>query len=143
MFDINSDRDINVKAIDFFSAYSGSGPVEVYVRSGSYVGFEFESSGWNLAYSQTITYYGLDQTARLDSLNNGEGIFVPQGSTVGVFMFASDMLRYQNPDALISVEEIRDNSIKVMDGTGLNYENKWAGTADNKFSPRLFRGSLV
>ncbi len=76
--------------IERFATYLGSGTVgtpasiEVWVRPGSYVGFQVGSAGWTL--SETVTGFAAGTTTLTSDIFLANAISIAQGSTLGVYL---------------------------------------------------------
>ncbi len=126
-------------ATQFSNAAGGAVNVEVWTRSGSYVGFTTSNAGWTLTQTATGTSAGTTTTSGDIALTSP--ILLPAGGTTAVYLhgLAGSNLRYfgtgttslinfSNPDVALFTNIARTGSIA------------FAGT---QFTPRAFVGTLT
>lgn len=99
--------DILIDSLDLNFAYVGTYTVQVYYRTGSYVGFETSANGWILAGTQSVTSVGLGIPCRF----TGARFRIPAGNTYGVYIrtsgsncsfgFKAGNLSYSNSDITV------------------------------------------
>lgn len=139
MFDMNALTDVTVQSFDINGDVGAIFDVEVYAKSGTYVGSETDPGAWTLI----GTAPGV--------VSNGDGVATPLGLALGYAMaagethafyvtptdFTSGGFNYTNGNAVGDVFA-SDANIEFLEGAGSGYP--FNGTL---FSPRVFNGNII
>lgn len=131
MFDVETQRTLVVDSFEV-SMDSGTFLVEVYYKTGSYVGFETNASAWTLLGTTTVTSMQPNGGSGL-FVNVGKKLILPGGSKYAFYIQLpnSTDLNYTNGAGTQS-----NGELKIMAGVG-----KGANFGAT-FSPRSFNGSI-
>ena len=139
MFDINALTDVTVQSFDIHGDTGATFDVEVYAKSGTYVGSETDPGAWTLI----GTAPGV--------VSNGDGVATPLGLALGYAMAAGEThafyvtptdfgtggFNYTNGNAVGDVFA-SDANIEFLEGAGSGYP--FDGTL---FSPRVWNGNII
>lgn len=139
MFDINAITDVTVQSFDIHGDTGATFDVEVYAKSGTYVGSETDPGAWTLI----GTAPGV--------VSNGDGVATPLGLALGYAMaagethafyvtptdFSTGGFNYTNGNAVGDVFA-SDANIEFLEGAGSGYP--FNGTL---FSPRVWNGNII
>ncbi|GEQ87270.1 hypothetical protein ULMS_27780 [Patiriisocius marinistellae] len=133
-FDINVLNDVSFQSFDM-NLDAGSGNVEVYFKTGTWVGFESDPAAWTLVATTAVTSAGENLPS---PLNLDLDIDVAAGETVAFYVATLDLgINYTNGPAGSMVGDIlvSDTNIEHLQGGG-----KTSLAAGTLFSPRNFNG---
>jgi hypothetical protein len=110
-----------------------SGLVDVWYRTGSYVGFEANSAGWTLLGTSKYTSAGSDNQT---IFNVGNSLLLNSGDMVGLYIFAHERsaIKYTNGS-----NSYNDGSLQLDLGIGTDH----VAFSGNVFSPRTWNGSIT
>jgi hypothetical protein len=133
MFDVIALNTLTINGMSWHFNSNITTTVEIWYRSGSFVGFETSNAGWTLAYTTTLVPFG---TGTLTPIPGTFAIVIPGGQQYGIY-------------------------ITTKGGSGINYtngsllENLYASNSDMQFyegkggayfnvtnSPRIFNGII-
>lgn len=133
MFDVvNLVGDLTVTGFDL-NLDDGTFDIEIYSKSGSYLGFETDASAWSLIDTGSVTSAGIDLATFFDVSD-----FLLSGlSTTSLYITTtgSTAMNYTNGSSAGSV--YADNGeLQILEGVG-----KSAGFGST-FSPRIWNGSI-
>ncbi|MGZ4043283.1 MAG: T9SS type A sorting domain-containing protein [Bacteroidia bacterium] len=133
MFDVVPNNNITLSAVDMSIISPGTVTVEIWYRSGSFVGFESSNAGWTSVYSGTVNSPGTG------TLVNVSGFSLPlsAGQTYGLYITTNTSgvnVNYTNGTALGNVY-VSNSDIIVKEGKGGGYFSVIN-------SPRIFNGKL-
>ncbi len=128
MFDIQA---INTITIDSFDINGSTDTIiEVWYRSGSYVGHTTSNSGWTKLGEDTVVNAVQGNPTRLPI----GGLTIPAGQTYGICVtYLSGSLKYTLGDGTNQVYQ--DENLKFIGGVGGAYFNY-------TFSPRVWNGTI-
>ncbi|WP_417291038.1 T9SS type A sorting domain-containing protein [Corallibacter sp.] len=139
MFSVTGVNPITINSFDI-KAYntalvSGVAEYEVYYKSGSWSGSQFNSSHWTLVGSATLSVADFDVVP----LNLSLGIALDQGETASFYITTTDDSRilYETGNTIGSLW-INDSNIEVYEGVYSAYP--FAGVASN---PYMFNGNII
>lgn len=132
MFNINALNPLSI--VGFTVSPQGSGPttIEIYHKTGSYVGFENAATGWTLIQTSTIT--AAAQPIRVNftnplAINAGQHAFYVTTTTTGT-------LNYTNGTTVGAL--LNSNAdLQLFEGVGKSYP--FGAT----FTPRVFNGRII
>ena len=139
MFDINAVTDVTVQSFDIHGDTGATFDVEVYAKSGTYIGSETDPGAWTLI----GTAPGV--------VSNGDGVATPLGLALNYAMaagethafyvtptdFSTGGFNYTNGTGVGNVFA-SDANIEFLEGAGSGYP--FNGTL---FSPRVFNGNII
>ncbi|MEM7185886.1 MAG: proprotein convertase P-domain-containing protein [Bacteroidota bacterium] len=139
MFDMNAINDVVIQSFDIHGDTGATFDVEVYAKSGTYVGFETDPGAWTLI----GTAPGV--------VSNGDGLATPldlmlnyamaAGETHAFYVTPTDFstggFNYTNGTAVGNVFA-SDSNIEFLEGSGSGYP--FDGTL---FSPRVWNGNII
>ena len=141
MFDINALTDVTLLSFDVNAQNGVTIDVEVYAKSGTWVGFEGNAAAWTLIGTATSV------------VSNGEGIATPLNLTLGYAMLTGEThafyvtptdpggaggFQYTNGTTTGAVFA-SDTNIEFLEGSGVGYPFD-GGTV---FQPRVFNGNII
>lgn len=154
LFDIKlNSSDLNFQSMTFLTSNleSVSTGVELYFRSGSYVGFSNDATGWNLLFSGTISPI---QTIAptLSSVSSGlvnldfSDFVLSNNSTYAFYLVTTDQtnVRYENSSSTSVVGGVNTSNadLTIFTGESQNFSGDvFSPTSTN--TPRDFRGSFT
>ena len=136
MFDVVALNDVTIDGMDIHIGGTSSETVEIYTKSGSYVGFTGSAAAWTLIGTVTVTGQGLGNPTPLPA-----GSFTPVTVNAGntqafyVTLTTSTNIDYTNGTNLGGVFA-SNSDIQILEGVGNSYP--FGGT----FSPRVWNGTL-
>ena len=139
MFDVNiiSTTDLLVTSLDLNMNMDMSvetSDIEVYGRTGSWVGFEGSSVGWTLL-SQTPSVTG--NGAGLSTTVNINDIVLPALSTYALYITTTTgLLNYTNGTSVGNVFA-QNADLQILEGAGTVY------AFSSSFTPRVWNGSIT
>ncbi len=143
MFNVTAINTITIESFDVNVSTFGSVGIEVYYKSGTYVGFETNSGAWTLLGSVTATGAG---SGNATSVNIG-GLTIPAGDTYGLYVRAtSGTMNYTVGANTYSNSDV---SLDLGVGVGLLFSSiftprTWNGTIHyNSGNPIASNGTLV
>ncbi len=132
MFDVvNLGEQLNISAFDL-NLDSGTGDIEVYIKNGSWVGFENDSAAWTLIDSASITSSGPNEASYFDVLDFTIDAYLTTAfyiTTTGLSMNYTDGTAVGNIAA-------QNSDLQILEGAGKEYS--FAGT----FEPRVWNGTI-
>lgn len=132
MFDVVAANTVTVKS--FRSDSMVAGPVSIYGRPGTHVGFENSAVGWTLLASGAITS-GVDQP-----ITANVNVTIPAGQTYAFYLASQsgNGIRYSNGVGGGTVL-IADANISILEGVGKSTPS-FTGTT---FQSRALAGSVI
>lgn len=139
MFDLVADTDMIVDSLDVKITTLGLQTVNIYTKTGSHVGFQMDSTVWNLLGTQTVNVTAVDDFTAVDL-----GAFVMNaGDTVGIY------IELENPSSRLGYQwqsnptTRANNELTVITGSGVShdfsavfYPRDWAGQVFYHFGYR-------
>ena len=139
MFDMNALNDVTINSFDIHGDTGATFDVEVYAKTGTYVGFETDPGAWTLI----GTAPGI--------VSNGDGVATPLDLMLGYVMdagethafyvtptdFSTGGFNYTNGTGVGNVFA-SDANIEFLEGSGSGYP--FDGTL---FSPRVWNGNII
>lgn len=134
MFDVTALNSIDVNGFDMHFSSTGTGTMQVWYRTGSFVGFESSNAGWTMAYTTTVTALG---TGVLTPVPGTFTVNVPAGQTYGFYVTAvtgGPQVNYTNGTSLGSVY-VQNADAQIKQGKGGGYFSVIN-------SPRIFNGQM-
>ena len=133
MFDVvNLVDDLTITGFDL-NLDLGTFNVEIYSKTGSYLGFETDASAWSLIDSGSITSSGTDQASFFDVSD-----FLLNGfSSTSLYITLSDAtdMNYLNGTNAGAVY-VDNGDIQILEGVGVSY------AFDRIFNPRVWSGNI-
>lgn len=134
-------QNLNVLSFDtFFAAVAGTaGSVEVYVKSGTYVGSESTAANWTL--SQTVGFTSAGTTT-LANLLLSTPIALTAGQTTGVYLHGitvGNALRYNGTTALPPTTTVSNADLTMFSSNTRTGAVAFGGSL---FTPRTFAGNI-
>jgi len=133
MFDIQAMNALTLNGLDWHFNSNVTSTVEIWYRSGTFVGFETSNVGWTLAHTTTVSPLG---TGSLTTIPGTFAVNVPAGQIYGIYVTTNggSGINYTNGTVLGSLYTSNpDLSI---------YEGKGGGYFSVINSPRVFNGTL-
>ena len=132
MFDIKPLRDITIHEVDLHTKEPGFTLVEVWIRSGTHVGFENNPVEWQRLLATEIDASGIEKRSPLDL----GSLPLLAGETYGIFItVVGGGLRYTNGDGVGQVAAQNDDLI-VYEGVGK------ASPFGYSFQKRIWNGNI-
>lgn len=112
--------------------------VEVWIRPGTYVGNNSDSSGWTLTQTLTVTRAGTSTPVAMPLNVN---ITIPDGETVAVYLQALDSggIRYTGTGANPPQTTFSDANLELFSDNATTASSAFGGSI---FAPRTFSGSV-
>ena len=122
----------------YFSAAAGSAvALQVWVRSGSYVGFTTSNNGWTLV--GTVNGVSAGSTTESALINFAAPIQLAAGQTTGIYLHSTTVgggIRYSDTGATTH----SNADLSLFSDTSRTGTVSFAGT---QFSPRTFSGTIA
>ncbi len=124
-FDIKATNELLIDSFWQHFAYSGTYDAYVYYKSGTYSGFENNSSAWTLYQKVTISTNGFGQMV---GIKLSKALNIPSGNLVGFYIlvdglttnksvtFKTGALSYSNADLSISAGTVSNNQFAGVGG---------------------------
>lgn len=136
MFDVNALTDITVDSFDVHGDVGLTFDVNVWVKTGTHVGFEADASAWTL----------LDTAVGV--VSNGDGVVTPLNLTLGYTIPAGEThaffvspigggFNYHNGTA-VGALLASDANLEILEGSAV--DDAFSGTV---FAPRVFEGNII
>ncbi|SDF18249.1 HYR domain-containing protein [Ulvibacter litoralis] len=136
MFDVNALTDITVDSFDVHGDVGLTFDVNVWVKTGTHVGFEADASAWTL----------LDTAVGI--VSNGDGVVTPLNLTLGYTIPAGEThaffvspigggFNYHNGTAVGAIAGA-DANLELLEGSAV--DEAFSGTV---FAPRVFEGNII
>jgi len=130
MFDITAINDITINSFDVNMNSGITETVEIYYKTGSYVGFETNAGAWTLLGSTTVASAGINIPT---PLNMSLGQNVTAGQTVGFYVtLTNNNIRYTD-----GTNSYSDANLTLTAGVGKTYP------FGSTFSPRTWNGNII
>jgi hypothetical protein len=131
MFDVVPANNITFTGVDMSIQGSGTQSVQVWYRTGSFVGFESSNAGWTQLISTTVTAFGTGTLTNVSGFN----LNMNAGQTYGLYVTTvGGGVNYTNGTTLGNTFA-SNSDITVKEGKGGGYFSV-------SFSPRVFNGRL-
>ena len=111
-----------------------SGEVQVWYRTGSYAGYETESSGWSLLGTDQMTSLGDDTPTPYDV---GSTLTIAPGQTIGMFVYCGLAVNYTN-----GANVYDDGVIQITTGAGKGSSSATPPVSGGTYSPRTWNGTI-
>lgn len=126
----------NPVTINYFdiNMYPGTDNVAVYFRSGSYVGFESSSTGWNFAGASSVTSLNDDVPSRLNVGNIQLQAYQTYGFFITTAYGSAIGLNYTN---CLTSDSYTDGGLTVTAGIGME-----GLFTTYTYSPRMWNGTI-
>ncbi|MFT4754878.1 MAG: lysophospholipase L1-like esterase [Salibacteraceae bacterium] len=132
MFDLVGNEDIIMDSFDVKIASVGLQIVEVYYKTGSYLGYELDATAWTFLGFETVDVLNIDEFTRVKlgnlPLNNGD--------TMGVY------IQMANPSSNLSYQWVSapitrsNNELSILTGSGISHNHT------NYYYPRDWNGKV-
>ena len=139
MFDINALNNVTIQSFDIHGDTGATFDVEVYAKSGTWVGSEDNPGAWTLIGTAPGIVSNGDGVAT--PLNLTLGYTIPSGETHAFYVTPTDLstggFNYTNGTGVGNVFAA-DANIEFLEGAGKNYP--FTGTT---FQPRVFNGNII
>ncbi len=130
---------LNTVLITSFDAHPmGDTDIEVYYRSGSYIGFESSSVGWTLVGSASVI---AQPQGTATPIPLAIDVTIPAGQTYSFYVTSSNVavsLNYSNGTTEGNILS-QDANIQFLEGKGMEYPFAAGG---GTFSPRVWNGNI-
>lgn len=140
MFSVQAVRDVAVTSISTFFRSMLEGRVQVYTKSGSYVGFERNESEWNLIYDNTIVQNGKDVLTRLGSFTNNTKVIIAKDQVQSFYVYSASNMAYRQDSGIEEGDYVTgDHSLNFYAGIAVAFGKFDSG---QRYSPREFSGIL-
>lgn len=112
--------------------------VEIWTRSGTYVGFDMDPAGWTLTQTLSVTRLG---TSENHEVPLDVAIEVPDGGTTAVYLQAleSGGIRYFGTGANPPQGTYSNNDLELFSELATTSAEAFTGS---RFSPRAFSGTV-
>ena len=138
MFDVNAVTDVTLDSFDINADTGATFDVEVYAKTGTWVGFEADPSAWTLI------------GTALAVVSNGDGVATPLNLTLDYAMAAGETHAFY-----VTPTDFSTGGLNYTNGTGTG--NVWASDANiefleggargypfsgSTFQPRVFNGNI-
>ncbi len=135
MFDLEAVNDLTIDSFDVNMATGQTGDIEVYFKTGTWVGSESTPADWTLVGTATnITSAGVGLPT---PLNLDLGITVAAGNRVAFYITrTSGSLTYTN-GTTVGALFASDSNLQMFEGAGKGYP------FGSTFQPRVFNGNIV
>jgi subtilisin-like proprotein convertase family protein len=138
MFDVNAVTDVTIDSFDINADTGATFDVEVYAKTGTWVGFEADPSAWTLIGTAVAV------------VSNGDGVATPLNLTLNYVMAAGETHAFY-----VTPTDFSTGGLNYTNGTGTG--NVWASDANiefleggargypfsgSTFQPRVFNGNI-
>ncbi len=124
-FDVKATNELLIDSFWQHFAYSGNYDVSVYYKSGTFSGFESNSSAWTLHQKVSLSSNGFGQMV---GIKLSKALHIPAGNLVGIYLlvdglstnksvtFKTGSLNFSNSDLSISAGSVSNNSFAGVSG---------------------------
>ena len=132
MFDLVGNENIIIDSFDVKIASLGTQTVEIYHKSGSYLGYELDGSAWTFLGFKTLNVVSVNDftNIKLGNLN------LDFGDTMGIY------IQLANPSSNLSYSWVANpvtrsnNELTILTGSGISHNNS------NAYYPRDWSGRI-
>jgi|GEM_PF-1308204 hypothetical protein len=136
MFDLTASKDLTITSFLIHTTSTSEYAMRVYWRVGSYVGFETDSTGWNLLGEETLTGLGEGNPVALAI----GGLNLTAGQTYGLYIVNSDTvadatLAYTDGDTVYA-----NADLTFTPGVGVDFGTN--GFNGGYFEERIWNGTI-
>ena len=135
MFNIIATNDVRI--ISFDVSPMGNTTVEVYFKSGSWIGYENNPSAWTFIGAAPVTY-----TGGFSTLDLPINVHIPSGETYAFYVTSNNTsvsLNYSN-GSVVGNTYSSDANIAFIEGSGLDYPfTQGTGAV---YQPRVWNGRI-
>lgn len=139
MFSVKALRDVVVTSFNFYVGKAAQdAAIQVYTRRGTYNGFEFLETGWELVNDKIMDTNTRVVLTQLDGF--ATHVSIPAGGIQSFFLYTPNKLMYEvgtTGGALFSA----DNALELYEGIGKT--TKFEGSATDIAPSRIFRGEIL
>ncbi len=138
MFDVTNVSGLSIELTGKFEGnYDTSQVVQVWYRTGTYVGHESDLANWILLGSTNVAAQGLDTPSSFDI---GNTLTIPPGQTMGLFIYSTGMCNYTNGDG---TNQLYSNGIvEISCGVGKTASSDTPPVTGTTQTPRVWNGSI-
>ena len=138
MFTVYSLRDVKLKSLRFYSNIEGLDRVEVYMKRGTFVGYESDRNAWKKIYNNYNSLLGGSTESTELNLNNGDGVPIPADAHVSFFVYTESGVR-GNVGTASGDYLTNDNVLRIFQG--IEVEDKFTAY-DGTPPPLSFNGAF-
>ena len=131
-------KDANLQITGFDTAVEGATSIQVYIREGSYVGFDNSSAGWTLVDTITATNLTGSGYNMTGSFALTDGIFIDAGQTVGICLVSTTGYDIQYTDSYDVAQRTWENDDLILFGD----RSRSAAFGGTYYWPRTFSGTI-
>lgn len=131
MFDIVAINEVTITGFDG-NLNVGTGNVHIYYKSGTYVGYESNSSAWTFVGTTSVTSSGNGSPTSLPIALN---VTIPTGQTYAFYVHAENGNDYTNGSSVGNIYA-SDANIQIIEGCGKSIPLFTGST----YQPRVFNG---
>lgn len=117
MYDVRADKPLSITAIQFASASSSSGTVEIYTKGGTHVGSEGTATDWTLIVSSPYAA-GPIEVAKAPVVFPSPLLIQPGETRAFYIRQTANALSYTNGSGVGTVEA-NDGTLSILQGTGV------------------------
>jgi hypothetical protein len=134
MFDVTAVNTITLNGLQMHFNGLSTSTVEVWYRTGTFVGFENSNAGWTQAFSGTVNPLG---TGSLTAVPGNFTIAIPSGQTYGIYVTTNggSGVNYTNGSVLGNLF-CSNTDLQLFEGKGGGYFSVTS-------SPRVFNGCVL
>ena len=136
MFDIMAINDLTVDSFDISFDSGVTDDVEIYFKTGTWVGFDADPAAWTLLTTVTGVTSAGDNVPTPLSLNLGVDVLAGETVAFYVTLTTTTAINYTN-GTVVGALFASDANMEFYEGAGNPYP--FAGT----FAPRIFNGNIV
>jgi hypothetical protein len=140
MFDLKNVWSQPIELTGYFEGnfdLGATGTIEIWYRSGSYVGFTSDPAGWNLLGTSTLNSQGQDNPTPFDV---GNTLTVAPGQTLGLFMYLDGT--YGGVHYTDGTGFYTDGIVELTLGVGKGDSPSEPPVYGSTFSPRIWNGTI-
>jgi hypothetical protein len=140
MFDLENVSSFPIELTGYFEGNfdsSATGTIEMWYRSGSYVGFTSDPTGWNLLGTATLNSQGRDNPTPFDV---GNTLVVGPGEAIGLFMYLDGS--YSGVWYTDGTGFYTDGVVELTLGVGKGDCSSEPPVCGETFSPRVWNGTI-
>jgi subtilisin-like proprotein convertase family protein len=136
MFDIMAINDLTVDSFDISFDSGVTDDVEIYTKTGTWVGFDADPAAWTLLTTVTGVTSAGDNVPTPLNLNLGVDVLAGETVAFYVTLTTTTAINYTN-GTVVGALFASDANMEFYEGSGNPYP--FAGT----FAPRIFNGNIV
>ena len=137
MFYVKALAQVNITSFAIYSSGATTDQIQIYTRSGIYIGHETNSSGWSLVYDNPSVNM-LGRSAQTELL--GMAMTISPGTFRSFFIWSPNRKLMYNPGTTEEALYSSNQYLEFYEGAGIT--TIFSGNYSDVFTPRVLRGEI-